>query len=199
VTKDVTVQLTGGPGVEETKETFDNFVLQLEYNMTYSSGRSGVFLRSTPREDQTGCEVSIQNFPTKEDRQSTVGVDVGSFRNNKNGRYLRPDDQKWNYLTVIAIDRHFQTWVNGVPVCEWTVPADKPSTTSGTIQLLAPTDQTNVHFRNIRVTPILPRSERPRTFEDRNRTTYTELNEQRKAADREKRLDEEMKTGTPSK
>ena len=198
-TRDVTLQLTGGPGIVETKRNFDNFVLQFEYNITFSSGRSGLFFRSTPREDKTGYEISIQNFPTKEDRQSTIGVDVGSFRGVKKGRYLRPDDQKWNYFTLVAVDRHFQTWVNGIPVCEWSVPVDQALTTSGTIQILAPTPQTNVQFRNIRFTPIKPRNERPRTFGDRMQTTYTELNEQRKAADREKLLDEEMKKGTGSK
>jgi len=185
--------LTGGPGVTETVKTFDNFVLQLEYRMTFSSGRSGLFFRSTAREDRTGYEISIQNFPTKEDRASTIGVDVGAFRDIKNGRYLRPNEQGWNYLAIVAVDRQFQTWVNGVPVCEWSVPADQPLTVSGTLQLLAPTKETNIQFRNIRVTPIQPRSERPRTFDDRTKTTYDELSEQRKAADREKRLDEEMR------
>jgi len=190
-----TLQLSGGPGVVETTRTFDNFVLQFEYNITHSFGRSGLFFRSTPREEQTGYEVAIQNMPTKEDRAGTVGVDVGSFRSAKQGRFLRTSDQQWNYLTVLAVDRHFQTWVNGVPVCEWTVPADRPLITSGTLQFLAPTDATNVQFRNIRYTPIQPRSERLRTFEDRNQTTYAELNEQRKAVDREKQLDEKMRKG----
>ena len=189
------LQLSGGPGVVETRKTFDNFVLQLEYNITHSFGRSGLFLRATPREEKTGYEIAVQNMPTKEDRASTVGVDSGAFRGVKTGRFLRASDQKWNYLTIVAVDRHFQTWVNGVPVCEWTVPIGQPLIASGTVQLLAPTDATNVQFRNIRYTPILPRNEKPRTFDDRNQTTYVELNEQRKAAEREKRLDEEMRKG----
>ncbi len=192
-TRDVTLRLTGGPGVVETKKTFDNFVLQLEYNMTFNSGRSGLFFRSTPREERTGYEISIQNFPTREDRAAMLGVDVGSFPGKKQGRYVRPEDQKWNYLTVVAVDRQFQTWVNGVPVCERSVPVKDALLSSGTLQILAPNPSTNVQFRNIRITPIPPRSEKPRTFEDRAQTTYEEMSEQRKAIEREKRLDEEMK------
>ena len=189
------LQLSGGPGVVETKKTFDNFALQFEYNITHTFGRSGLFLRSTPREEKTGYEIAVQNMPTKEDRAGTVGVDVGSFRGVKNARFLRTNDQTWNYVTVLAVDRHFQTWVNGVSVCEWTVPVGQPLVTSGTLQFLAPTDATNVQFRNIRYTQILPRSEKPRTFDDRNQTTYTEITEQRKAAERERQLDEEMRKG----
>ncbi len=192
-TREITLSMTGGPGVVESVKQFDNFVLQFEYNMTFTSGRSGLFFRSTPREESTGYEISIQNFPRQEDRLSTKGVDVGSFRGLKNARYVKPDDQKWNYFTLVVVDRQFQTWVNGIPVCEWSVPKDKDYIRSGTLQFLAPTDMTNVQFRNIRFAPIRQRGERAKTFEDRLQTTFAKEKESKIVADIEKRLDEEKK------
>ncbi|MDR2114778.1 MAG: DUF1080 domain-containing protein [Planctomycetaceae bacterium] len=200
MTRDLAMQLNGGPGVVETKESFDNFVLQLEYNIIFSSARTGLFLRSIPREEQTGYEISIQNFPKRQDREQTVGVDAGSFRGKKNARYIRPEDHIWNYLTVVAIDRHFQTWVNGIPVCEMSdnrpLKAEDSKTgpflLPGTIQLLAPQADTNVQFRNIRIMPVRPRFEKPQTFDDLTKTTWEELSKARKEREREQNLDKQM-------
>jgi hypothetical protein len=203
------MQMNGGPGVIETKNSFDNFILQLEYNIIFSSARTGLFLRSVPREEQSGYEISIQNFPKRQDRDETVGVDAGSFRGQKNARYIRPDDHVWNYLTVVAVDRHFQTWVNGIPVCEMSDQRpSQPDKTghsgnsssgtsgtflpSGTIQLLAPQEGTNVQFRNIRIMPIRSRFEKPQTFDDLTKTTWEELSKVRKEREKEQNLDKKM-------
>ncbi|MDR0337042.1 MAG: DUF1080 domain-containing protein [Planctomycetaceae bacterium] len=206
-TRDLAMQLSGGPGVIETKDFFNNFVLQLEYNITFSSARTGLFLRSIPREEQTGYEISIQNFPKRQDRDQMIGVDVGAFRGRKNARYIRPEDHIWNYLTVVAVDRHFQTWVNGISVCEMSDQNQPSKTTeknassptqtnpfrsSGTIQLLAPQAGTDIQFRNIRIMPIRPRFEKPQTFDDLTKTTWEELSKARKERENEQKLDKKM-------
>jgi hypothetical protein len=201
-TRDLALELSGGPGVVETKDSFDNFILQLEYNFIFSSSRTGLFFRSIPREEQTGYQISIQNFPTRQDRDQTVGVDVGSFRGQKNARYIRPEDHVWNHLTLVVIDRHFQTWVNGIPVCEMSDkrPLNKenlqagPFLLPGTIQLLIPEGGSNVQFRNIRIMPIRPRFEKPQTFDDLTKTTWEELSKARKEREKEQKLDQKMIT-----
>lgn len=190
------MHLSGGPGVIETKHSYDNFILQLEYNISFTSARTGLFFRSSPREEQSGYEVSIQNLPRREDRESILGVDVGAFRGRKNARYTRAEDQKWNHLTLLAVDRQFQTWVNGIPVCEMSDQRpfspdskDGPFLNPGTIQLLAPDKMTNVSFRNIRITPINPRREKQRTFDDRAKSTWESLNKERRNKEKETILD----------
>ncbi len=164
------MQLSGGPGVVESVGTYGNFVLQFEYNIAFNSGRSGLFFRSTPGLSQSGYEISLQNFPTRADRDAIAGVDAGSFRLIRNGRYVRPQDQTWNHITLLAVDRRFQTWINGIPVAERydTRPASAPSESGpflspGTLQLLAPTAETNIDFRNIRIMPVAPRFNSGRT------------------------------------
>ncbi|MDR3233596.1 MAG: DUF1080 domain-containing protein [Planctomycetaceae bacterium] len=151
-------RMSGGPGVVETLETFGNFVLQLEYYSGITSSRSGLFVRSRPGEAETGYEVSLQNFPTRQDRESSVGVDAGSFRGIKDARYVRATDGIWNYLTLSVTDRHCQTWINGVPVCEITDNRRKkehstagPFLEPGTLQFFAPQAGTSVQFRNLKI------------------------------------------------
>ncbi|MDR3183290.1 MAG: DUF1080 domain-containing protein [Planctomycetaceae bacterium] len=151
-------RLSGGPGVVETKETFGNFVLQLEYYNGITSSRAGLFFRSRPNEAETGYEVSLQNFPVREDRETSVGVDAGSFRGIKDARYVRVTDGVWNYLTLLAADRHFQTWINGVPVCEITDKRRKkensptgPFLDAGTLQFFAPQSGSSLQFRNMKI------------------------------------------------
>lgn len=203
-TRNISMQINGGPGVIETLEKYDNFILQLEYNIAYTSARSGIFFRSSPRVEQSGYEVSLQNFPRRSDRDSIVGVDAGAFRNRKNARYVRAEDQKWNYVTLVAVDRQFQTWINGIPVCEMSdrrpFPGegeDGPFLESGTIQLSAPEASSNLQFRNIRVTPLVPRTDKPKTFEDRTKATWDSLVNERREREKEQRLDDQMRGKSP--
>jgi hypothetical protein len=154
-------RLTGGPGSIESLETFGNFVLQLEYYNGMTSSRSSLFFRSIPQQYQSGYEISLQNFPTRQDRDSMVGVDAGSFRDIKDARYVRPPDQEWNFLTLVAVDRHFQTWINGVPVCEITDSRkakedskEGPFLKAGTLQFYAPSEGTLIQYRNIKIAPM---------------------------------------------
>ncbi len=159
-----TMQLTGGPGFIESRRSYGNFVLQFEYNIAFTSARSSLFFRSVPGRVPSGYEISLQNFPTRADRDQTVGVDAGSFRSLRNGRYVRPPDQAWNHVTLLAVDRRFQTWINGIPVAEMNDvrppsanPDAGPFLAPGTLRFLAPTAETNIDFRNIRIAPISPR------------------------------------------
>lgn len=201
-TRNASLQLNGGPGVVETKATYGNFILQLEYNIAFTSARTGLFFRSFPREEQTGYEISIQNFPRRADRDSIKGVDVGAFRDRKQARYVGAKDQRWNSLTLLVVGRQFQTWVNGIPVAEMSdrrplqpdatpesiLKESGPFLGAGTIQLLAPTDDTSVEFRNIRIMPILPRQEKG-VGANRDQTTWQSLIEQRRDKERERALD----------
>ncbi|MDR1925586.1 MAG: DUF1080 domain-containing protein [Planctomycetaceae bacterium] len=120
VGNDYAIQLRGGTGVAESVIEHDDFVLQCEYRINTTSGKLGLFFRSNLKKDKSGYEISLQNFPTRVDRDEIFGVDAGSFANRKSARYVGASDLKWNFLTLVAVDRHFQTWINGIPVCELT-------------------------------------------------------------------------------
>ncbi|MDR2762810.1 MAG: DUF1080 domain-containing protein [Planctomycetaceae bacterium] len=215
-----TMQIRGGPGVIETLETFSDFVLQFEYRITNISGKAGLFFRSNPREEMTGYELSLQAFPTRKDRDEIVGVDVGSFTGRMDGRYVGAEDMQWNYVTLSAVDRQFQSWVNGIPVCEmsdrsrapkmitvvkakdtvdgkeileYAQPASDEFHAEGTIQFHLPTDNTNIDIRNIRITKIAPRNPKKQTFEDYKKTTWKSKIKEMEQIKKENKLDEQMR------
>jgi len=150
-------------GAVESKEFYKNFVLQMRYRQGMISGRSSLFVRSLPGQENTGYEISLQNFPKRKDRESVVGVDAGAFRQIKDARYVRAQDQQWTYLTVAAVDRQLQTWVNGVPVCEITdqrkVQENSlvgPFLRPGPIRLSVPPENTLFEFQHLTMSPIPP-------------------------------------------
>jgi len=148
-------------GSVESTDVFENYVLQMQYYQGDISGRSSLFVRSQPGREGTGYEISLQNFPRQRDRESTVGVDAGSFREIKDARYVRAQDLQWTYLTAVVMDRQLQTWINGVPVCEIEDRRKVPVLTGpflepGTIRLSVPEDNSSFQFRRLTISPILP-------------------------------------------
>jgi hypothetical protein len=152
-------------GSVESKKIYGNYVLQMQYFQGLASGRSSLFLRSLPGRENTGYEISLQNFPRRQDRTTARGVDAGGFLQIKDARYIRTQDQQWTYLTAVVMDRQIQTWINGVPVCEIYdqrkvpegMPLDRqrhPFLQPGTIRLSVPTDNTGFQFRQLMVSPI---------------------------------------------
>jgi hypothetical protein len=113
--------------------------------------------------EQSGYEISLQNFPTRQDRESVRGVDAGAFRQRQDARYIRAQDMQWTHLTVAAMDRQLATWVNGVPVCEITdrrtvpwPPGTGPFLQPGAISLSVPEDNQSFQFRRLTVAPVAP-------------------------------------------
>ena len=148
-------------GSVESKEVFTNYVLQMQYQQGNISGRSSLFVRSLPGQDHTGYEISLQNFPRRKDREADVGADAGGFPKIQDARYVRAQDQRWMYLTVAAVDRQIQTWVNGVPVCEIferrrirEANPKGPFLDPGTIRISVPKENDEFQFRLLTVSPI---------------------------------------------
>ena len=148
-------------GSVESTDIFGNFVLQMQYFQGSISGNSSLFVRALPGQKNTGYEISLQNFPSRQDRESTVGVDAGSFRHIRDARYVRAQDMQWTHLTVAVMDRQLKTWVNGVPVSEiegrhTSVSETGPFLEPGTIRLTVPEDNTSFQFRRLTVSPVAP-------------------------------------------
>ena len=148
-------------GTVESVDVFDNYVLQMQYYQGINSGRGSLFVRALLGQENTGYEISLQNFPRRLDRMSVVGADAGAFRLRKDARYVRAQDLQWTHLTVAVVDRQLATWVNGVQVCEIedqrTVPWPQgtgPFLEPGTIRLSVPDNNTLFQFRRLTVSPV---------------------------------------------
>ncbi|MDO4585665.1 MAG: DUF1080 domain-containing protein [Planctomycetia bacterium] len=154
----------------ETKESFDHFCVQLEYqtlvdlnNRDKTFCNSGLFFRSIPQSSLDGYECQINNVPNPQDREKFLGNDSGSIFRHAAARRLTNRENEWTYLTVSAVDATFRTWINGIPAVVWTDKRKKDENPrkgcrieKGTIQLQGHDPWTNIIFRNIRIaTPNL--------------------------------------------
>lgn len=169
VTSDRTIRL-GGVSVLEHELVARNFTFQADYRLD-EGAEGGVFLRAHPREPQTGYECSLRS-PEEPEVPLPKGYRTGGLRGLAEARALIADSPEWNTVTINVVDRHVQTWLNGIPVCDWgdlrppstlaesQATADVPLSARipyldpGTIQLSSRSRDKTVYFRNVRITPI---------------------------------------------
>ncbi len=162
------LHLDGGPGMIESKGQYDNFVFRCEYRAMNEGTNSGVFFRSIPGENMNGYECQINDLPSEEDRKKYIGCDTGGIFRLQNARKVGARDKQWNSLTILAVDNHIETWVNGIPVADFfdrrpAEQAEEPNPRkglrlqAGTIQLQGHDAGTQIDFRDITVSPIPPR------------------------------------------
>ncbi|MDR1477707.1 MAG: DUF1080 domain-containing protein [Planctomycetaceae bacterium] len=220
------MQLQNGPGFVETFDSFSDFVLQFEYRVNNISGKSGLSFRSNPREERSGYEISLQNFPLRKDRDKFFAIDAGSFVGRQSGRYVGAGDLEWNYFTLSAIDRQFQTWINGIPACEMTdknpipqiittnkqnnstnereisdniLPTKDEFHLAGTLQFYLENDTSNINIRRIKITKIPNRTIKKQTIDDYTKTTWKSKLKEDARIKKENKLDKEMKENNQAK
>ena len=171
--KDSLLNVYGGPGAIESIETFDNFVLNLEFRVNHSNSDSGVLFRCVPGLSGAGYECQLIGIPSEDDRNKFVGIETGSLFRLANGRKVPSNIRKWNTLTVSAVDNHFQIWVNGAQTLDHSDrrpavsekdinPRNGLKLSGGPIQIEGHNTSTNIDFRNITIYDVPPRREIPK-------------------------------------
>lgn len=142
VTKEGWLNVKDGPGDLQTEGQWADFVLQLECLSNGKHLNSGIFFRCKPGEYQQGYEAQIRNQFTEQPTQAYVleeydpktgalvgkkkvmspAVDygTGAIYRRQPARRGAAKDGEWFTLTVVAHGRHLATWVNGIPVADWT-------------------------------------------------------------------------------
>lgn len=177
---DGAINVKNGPGDLQTEQQWANFVLQLECISNGTHLNSGVFFRARPNEYQQGYEAQVRNQFTTEPKQEYTIEEFDPKTNQKTGAskvkleavdygtgaiYRRmparkgiAKDKEWFTLTVLANGRHLATWVNGIPVVDWT--DNRPLSANarqgcclnkGTISFQGHDPTTDLSFRNIRI------------------------------------------------
>jgi hypothetical protein len=160
------LNVKNGPGDLQTEGKWANFVLQLECISNGKHLNSGVFFRCREGEYQNGYEAQIQNGYKDGDRTKPVDFGTGAIYRRVPARMVIPNDREWFTMTVVADGKHLATWVNGIPVVDWT--DDRPLSdnarkgcclNAGHISLQGHDPTTDLSFRNLRISE-LPRDEK---------------------------------------
>lgn len=159
--QDGTIHVTNGRGFLETEATAKNFILQFDAKTSGDKLNSGVFFRAMPgteAEPSNGYEFQIQNGFHDNDRTKPDDQGTGAIFRRAAARRVVSNDHEWFTATLVADGPHFATWVNGIPVVDWTderPPHENPRKglrlEAGHFSLQGHDPTTDLHFRNLRL------------------------------------------------
>jgi hypothetical protein len=167
VSSEGTLDVRDGKGQLETKQSYGNFVLQLQCMTKAKHLNSGIFFRCIPGDVMMGYECQIQNGFNNGDRRQPMDCGTGGIFRRQNARLVAADDLTWFHQTLIADGSHFAAWVNGYQVSDW-VDERKPHENPrkglriepGTIMIQGHDPTTDISFRDIKVVE-LPHAAQP--------------------------------------
>ena len=153
--------VTNGAGFLETKDQFDNFILQAQVKPNDIALNSGIFFRAmkgTAEAPSHGYEMQIQNGVKDGDPTKPADSGTGAIFRRQAARRVNGRDKEWTTTTLIAQGNHIGSWVNGYQVVDWKddrEPNKNPRKglrlEAGHISLQGHDPTTDLRFRNIRI------------------------------------------------
>lgn len=161
------LSLRGGPGQLESKGQWDDFVLQATYEVANANVDSGILFRSLPDRYNEAYECQIYHGPMNLVDKANVRLQTGALNipskgETANARILASEGTSPTYLTIIAEEGQFQTYVNGLLVADVAdtreVSANPRSgfrREAGTIALQALEENCDITFQRLKITPIV--------------------------------------------
>ena len=162
---DGTIIGTRGPGPNtflRTNDTYDDFILQLEFKWNQPIN-SGVQFRSHQREED-GRVSGYQCELDPSDRGWTGGLfdEAGrgwlvSLKDDPKAMAAVTNIDQWNQMRIEARGDHLQTWVNGVPCAQLT--DTNAHTGFIALQVHSATEPGQICWRRIQITPLQSKSE----------------------------------------
>ena len=120
VTDQGELRVQNGPGDLQTVGKYDNFLLQLKCKTNGDNLNSGVFFRCIDGQYQQGYEAQIHNGVKDGDITKPTDQGTGAIYRRQPARQVVSRDRESFTLTLLAYGPQFATWVDGVPVMNWT-------------------------------------------------------------------------------
>lgn len=114
------LRIEGGKGQIETKQHYGDFVLQLEGVLDHDKSNSGLFFRCIPNEPLNGYECQLHQGFLEGDRTKPADGGLGGIFRRQSARIVLGEPLKPFFVTVVAQGPHIATWVNGVPIADFT-------------------------------------------------------------------------------
>jgi hypothetical protein len=117
---DGSLRIEGGKGQIESKEKYGDFVLQLEGKLDHDHSNSGLFFRCIPGEALNGYECQLHQGFLENDRSKPADGGLGGVFRRQNARVVLGEPLQTFSVTIVAQGPHIATWVNGVPMVDFT-------------------------------------------------------------------------------
>ncbi len=113
------MQVKGGKGQIETKQSYDNFVVLAEYKLPKPEINSGIFFRCIPGLEMMGYECQLSNEMKDGLPLSPADCGTGGIFRRQDARVIAGEAGKWATVLLVAHDAKMAAWVNGVQVSNW--------------------------------------------------------------------------------
>jgi len=155
-----------------TKETFGNFILDLEFKLAYDTN-SGVFIRVGDPKDmvQTGIEIQILYARDKSRSDAPGKHDCGAVYDCLAPQAIvKMEPGEWYHMTITAVDHKIYVVVNDTPLIDmdlnlWTEAQKNPDGTKNKFKtaykdmprvgaIALQNHKTPVWYRNLRIKPL---------------------------------------------
>jgi|694.fasta_scaffold29064_1 hypothetical protein len=114
------LRLEGGKGQLESKQAWGDFVLQMRGVLDHDHSNSGLFFRCIPGEPLNGYECQLHQGFLENNRSKPADGGLGGIFRRQNARAVLGNVNQPFYLTLVAQGPHLATWVNGVPIADFT-------------------------------------------------------------------------------
>lgn len=108
----------GGKQQLESKDTYGDFTLLLDYQMDAPESNSGVFFRSIPGDVMMGYECQVSNETTDGNPLQPADCGAGGIFRRQDARIVAGEPKRWNTILLKADGSHFAAWVNGLQVSD---------------------------------------------------------------------------------
>ena len=155
------LQLKGGLGQLQSKQSYGNFFLQAQYSLAKPEVNSGIFFRCVPEGMLDGYECQVNHAMVEGDPLRPQDAGAGAIFRRQPARIVVGDGTQPTYLTLLATGPQMLTWVNGIQVADFydtRQPDDNPRkglrTAAGPIALQGHDPGTEVIFHRLQIGEI---------------------------------------------
>lgn len=155
------LQLTGGLGQLQSKQSYGDFILQASYTLANPAVNSGIFFRCISDAMLDGYECQVNHAVADGDPLRPLDAGAGAIFRRQSARIVVGDGSQPTYLTLLANGPRIVTWVNGVQVVDFNdtrEPDENPRKglrlEAGPIALQGHDATTDVTFQSIAISPF---------------------------------------------
>ncbi|TWT91668.1 3-keto-disaccharide hydrolase [Neorhodopirellula pilleata] len=160
VNDDGQLVVDGGKQQLESKETYGDFSLLVDYQMDSPESNSGIFFRAIPGDVMMGYECQVSNETVDGNPLQPADCGAGGIFRRQDARIVAGEPERWNTILLKAEGPHFAAWVNGLQVSDVyddRAPDVNPRkglrTDPGTIMIQGHDPTTQATYRQISIKP----------------------------------------------
>ena len=154
------LHIEGGRTQLESKESYGDFALLVEYKLPTEEMNSGIFFRCIPGDEMMGYECQLSNALKDGNPLIPADCGTGGFFRRQDARLVVGKPGEWVTVMLVVNGPTMASWVNGVQVSNWyddreahENPRKGLRLEPGTLMIQGHDPETDAWIRTFQVTP----------------------------------------------